>query len=152
MASIDRKRRLLVFQLILLSSTFTTAEGQTRPKLRTLEDGVARSLGGGRGLLGRRPSPGGGPHGTLVGVRGLGFLQRACGGRGSFARAGAAPGPRVGRQRLTHARPAPQVIIGDSIMAGRDGLWGPPDLSRHLEELSGKKLENRALIGASLHE
>ena len=46
----------------------------------------------------------------------------------------------------------PQVVIGDSIMAGREAMWGPPQISGRLEELSGQKIENHAIIGASLHE
>jgi len=48
--------------------------------------------------------------------------------------------------------PACQVVIGDSIMAGKDAMWGPPQISQRLEELSGQKIENHALIGSSLHE
>jgi hypothetical protein len=45
-----------------------------------------------------------------------------------------------------------QVVIGDSIMAGKDAMWGPPQISQRLEELSGQQIENHALIGSSLHE
>ena len=96
MDSNDRKLGRLVFHLILLSSTFTTAEGQTRPKLRTREDGVARSLGGGRGLrgLGRRPSPGCGPHGTLAGgFEVLGFCRGLAAGVGALVELAQRQGP-----------------------------------------------------------
>lgn len=45
-----------------------------------------------------------------------------------------------------------QVVLGDSLLAGKDAMWGPPQISQRLEELSGQKIENHALIGASLHE
>lgn len=45
-----------------------------------------------------------------------------------------------------------QVVIGDSILAGKDAMWGPPQISARLEELSGQKIENHAMIGAGLHE
>ncbi|TFJ84043.1 hypothetical protein NSK_005138 [Nannochloropsis salina CCMP1776] len=44
------------------------------------------------------------------------------------------------------------VLVGDSIMAGRDGVWGIGAINKYLNQFSGQKLDNYALIGSSLHD
>ena len=44
------------------------------------------------------------------------------------------------------------MLVGDSILAGRDALWGLGAINKYLNEFSGQKLDNYAKIGSSLHE
>ena len=49
--------------------------------------------------------------------------------------------------------PSPQkVLVGDSILAGRDALWGLGAINKYLNEFSGQILDNYAKIGSSLHD
>ncbi len=45
-----------------------------------------------------------------------------------------------------------QVLVGDSILKGKDTMWGPAAINKYLDEFSGQHLDNYAVIGSSMHD